>query len=60
MNKINIEFTPEEASALANLLDVAVKAGGIRLANPALVIMQKLEDAAKLANPSVGGASNGS
>lgn len=55
MNKINIELTPEEANALANLLDVAVKAGGIRVANAALVIMQKLEDAAKAVNPVIEG-----
>lgn len=45
---MKIELTNEEANALANLLDIAVKAGGIRSAAPALLIMQKLEEAAKI------------
>lgn len=44
---MKIELTNEEANALANLLDIAVKAGGLRSANAALVIFQKLEAAAK-------------
>ena len=47
---MKIELTNEEANALANLLDVAVKATGIRSANAALVIFQKLEAAAKVEN----------
>lgn len=43
---MNITLTTEEANALANLLDIAVKAGGIRSAGAALVILKKLEDAA--------------
>jgi len=43
---MNITLTNEEANALANLLDIAVKAGGIRNASAALVIMKKIEDAA--------------
>ena len=34
-------------SDLANLIDLAVKAGGIRVAADAAVLMQKLEAAAK-------------
>lgn len=44
---MKIELTNDEANALANLLDIAVKAGGIRSASAALVIFQKLETAAK-------------
>ena len=39
---MKIELTNEEANALANLLDIAVKAGGLRSASAALVIFQKL------------------
>jgi hypothetical protein len=39
---MRIELTNEEANALANLLDTAVKAGGIRSASAALVIFQKI------------------
>lgn len=48
---MKLELTNEEVNALANLLDVAVKAGGIRNAAAALVIFQKLEVAAKAENP---------
>jgi hypothetical protein len=44
---MNIELTKEEAQALAGLLDIAVKSGGIQVANAALVIMRKIEEAAK-------------
>lgn len=44
---MKIVLTNEEANALANLLDIAVKAGGIRTSAAALVIFQKLEAAAK-------------
>ena len=47
---MKIELTSEEANALATLLDIAVKAGGIRSASAALVIFQKLEAAAKAEN----------
>ena len=47
---MKIELTNEEANALANLLDIAVKAGGIRTASVALVVFQKLEAAAKAEN----------
>lgn len=45
MMKMKIELTNEEANALANLLDLAVKAGGLRVAAAALTVMQKLEAA---------------
>lgn len=44
---MKIELTPDEANALAGLLDLAVKSGGIRSASAALTIFQKLEAAAK-------------
>jgi hypothetical protein len=43
---MNIELTNEEAQALAQLLDLAVKAGGLRVAQPALAIAAKLDAAA--------------
>jgi hypothetical protein len=50
---MKIELTNEEANALANLLDIAVKAGGLRSANAALVIFQKLEAAVKEENAEI-------
>jgi len=50
---MKIELTNEEANALANLLDIAVKAGGIRSASAALIIFQKLEAAAKAENAEI-------
>lgn len=44
---MKLELTNAEANALANLIDLAVKAGGIRVAADAAVLMQKLEAAAK-------------
>jgi len=49
-NMITLNLSTDEANALAGLLDIAVKAGGIRSANAALVIFQKLEAAAKVEN----------
>ena len=43
---MKLELTIEEASALANLLDLAVKAGGIRVAGTAAEFMNRLETAA--------------
>jgi hypothetical protein len=45
-----IELSIEEANALLNLLDVAVKSGGIRVAPAALLIVQKIEDSSKKEN----------
>jgi hypothetical protein len=50
---MKIELNNEEANALANLLDIAVKAGGLRNANAALVIFQKLEAAVKEENAEI-------
>jgi hypothetical protein len=48
---INLTLSVDEANSLANLLDLAVKAGGIRTAAVALPFLQRLEDAARDAKP---------
>jgi hypothetical protein len=50
--KMNIEFTKEEANALAAMIDLAVKSGGLQVAGAAVLIMKKLEAAAKSAEKS--------
>jgi len=47
---LTVTFTQEELSALASLLDVAVKATGIQGARAALPIIDKLEKAVAQAN----------
>lgn len=42
-----IEFTKEETNALAAMIDLAVKSGGLQVAGAAVLIMQKIEAAAK-------------
>ncbi len=42
---IKLELTSEEANALANVIDFAIKAGGVRTAAAAMPIFQKLEQA---------------
>ena len=44
---INIKMTTEEANALANLIDVAVRSGGVRVAGDALFFISKIELAVK-------------
>lgn len=44
---MTLTLTNEEANALANLLDIAVKSAGIRSAGAALLILKKLEEAAR-------------
>lgn len=46
---VKFELTIEEANALVNLLDLAVKRGGIRTATIAVPLLQKLEQAAQSA-----------
>ncbi len=48
---IKLEMTLDEANALATLIDMAVKAGGIKVAGAASALMQKLEEAAKDVEP---------
>lgn len=45
MNTVTVEFTQDELNTLSALLDVAVKAGGIQAARPALAIIGKIEQA---------------
>lgn len=40
--QINVSFTDNELQALLQLLDVAVKAGGLQVVGPSFVIQQKL------------------
>ncbi len=47
---MNIELNKEETNALVGLIDMAVKAGGLQVANAALVLMKKIDDAAKAAD----------
>ena len=44
---IIIELTPEETLALRNLLDTAVRAGGMRVAEIAIALDQKILTAAR-------------
>lgn len=44
---MNLELTSEEAQTLANLLDLAVKAGGLQAAAAALPLFTKLQQAAQ-------------
>lgn len=45
---LKIEMTKEEAQNLAGLLDIAVKSGGMQVAGAALMIMRKVEEAARV------------
>ena len=46
----NIEFSDEELNALANLLDIAVRSQGLNVAQNALVLYNKIKNAA---NPNI-------
>ena len=46
---IELSLTPDEANALARLIDAAVKAHGIEAAKAALPLFDKLEAAVKAA-----------
>ncbi len=48
---ITVIFTPQEIQALATLIDMAVKAGGMRVAEAALVLTKKLADAQQVQQP---------
>ena len=47
---LTVSFTQDELTAIANLMDVAVKASGIQGARAALPIIEKLERAVADAN----------
>ncbi len=44
---INLELSNDEAMSLRNLLDVAVRAGGMRAAEFAVIIDKRIVDAAQ-------------
>lgn len=44
---MKLELTNDETNALAAILDIAVKAAGIRIAEASLVILKKMEAAAR-------------
>jgi hypothetical protein len=44
---MTLELTNDEANALAQLLDLAVKAGGLQAAQVAIPLFAKLQEAAK-------------
>jgi len=47
MTTIKVELSEAEANTLANLIDMAVRANGVRVAADAVALIQKLQDAAK-------------
>lgn len=52
---ISLELSDEEALSLRNLLDVAVRAGGMRAAEVAVLLDKKIVDAAqRMAKPNGG------
>lgn len=49
---MNIELTKEEANALLQLIDIAIKSGGIQVAKAGVVLSEKiLSEASKQTNP---------
>lgn len=44
---VHIEFTEQEASVTLQLIDLAVKSGGMNVAEAGVVISKKLQDAFK-------------
>ena len=42
---MNIELTPEQAQNLINLIDMAVQAGGLRVAKPAYDVAAIIQEA---------------
>jgi hypothetical protein len=49
MEKFSVEYTAGEASALLQLIDLAVKSGGMQVAEAAVVLSNKIREAAKAA-----------
>lgn len=50
---MKIEITKDQAQALLNLIDIAVKAGGLQVASTAVFFHGLLETAARAEIPSV-------
>ena len=44
---VHIEFTEQEASVTLQIIDLAVKSGGMQVAEAGVVISKKLQDAFK-------------
>lgn len=44
---MKIELTNEEANALIELIDISVKAGGLRVASAAVTLVAKIQTAAQ-------------
>lgn len=42
MQEVNIKLTSQEANVLLQLIDLAVKGGGIAVAEPAVVLTKKI------------------
>jgi len=51
---MKIELTQDEAQAIVNLIDAAVRAQGLQAAVVALPLVQKLQNAAKQQEPANG------
>ena len=45
MRNVEVSFTEEEANAVIALLDIAVKADGLKIAGNAILVVQKLQAA---------------
>jgi len=50
---INLQLTEQEAQALVQLMDAAVRAQGLQVAQAALVLTAKVQEAAKAKEPPV-------
>lgn len=48
---INLQLTEQEAQALVQLMDAAVRAQGLQVAQAALVLTAKVQEAAKASVP---------
>ncbi len=48
---MKIELTPQEGQVLINLLDIAVRARGLEVAEAALVLMRRIKRAAEEQKP---------
>tara|TARA_Y100000310_G_scaffold83357_1_gene80011 strand:- start:728 stop:928 length:201 start_codon:yes stop_codon:yes gene_type:complete len=45
MEKIQVEFTVQEAQVLVNILDIATKAGGLKVAESCVIVTKRLQAA---------------
>ncbi len=50
---MNIEFTNQEAESLIGLLDIAVKAGGLQVAQHAIPLAVKVQQALDALEPAI-------